>query len=33
MMRIKDLSIAYFNAWNAHDCDALRAAFAMDGVL
>lgn len=32
MMRIKDLSIAYFNAWNAHDCDALRATFAMEGV-
>jgi steroid delta-isomerase-like uncharacterized protein len=30
-MRNKNLS-AYFNAWNAHDCDALRATFTIDGI-
>lgn len=31
-MNINVLSSAYFNAWNAHDCDALRSTFVMDGV-
>ncbi len=31
-MHIKDLSSAYFNAWNAHDCAALSATFAADGL-
>lgn len=31
-MHIKDLSSAYFNAWNVHDCAALSATFAADGL-
>lgn len=31
-MNMKNLSSAYFNAWNAHDCTALSATFAADGV-
>ena len=31
-MQLKDLSSAYFNAWNAHDCAALSATFAADGL-
>lgn len=31
-MSIKDLSSAYFNAWNAHDCAAISATFAADGI-
>lgn len=31
-MHIKDLNSAYFNAWNAHDCTAISATFAADGV-
>jgi len=31
-MNIKDLSTAYFNAWNAHDSAALSATFATDGI-
>ncbi|MDZ4141854.1 MAG: ester cyclase [Methylotenera sp.] len=31
-MRIENLSNDYINAWNAHDCVALSATFATDGV-
>ena len=31
-MHIKDLNSAYFNAWNAHDCAAISATFAADGI-
>ena len=31
-MSIKDLNSAYFNAWNAHDCTAISATFAADGI-
>ena len=31
-MSIKDLNNAYFNAWNAHDCAAISATFAADGI-
>ena len=31
-MSIKDLNSAYFNAWNAHDCAAISATFAADGI-
>lgn len=31
-MSIRNLISAYFNAWNAHDCAAISATFAADGI-